>query len=34
MAEKLEIIVDGEVIEIPQSMIEESENGKGDGEDE
>jgi len=34
MAEKLEITVDGEVIEIPQSMIEENENGKGDGEDE
>jgi hypothetical protein len=34
MAEKLEIIVDGETIEIPQSMVEEHTNGKGEDEDE
>ena len=34
MSEKLEIIVDGEVVEIPQSMIDECENGKGEDEDE
>ena len=34
MAEKLEIIIGEEVTEIPQTMIEESENGKGDGKDE
>ena len=34
MAEKLKIIIDGETVEIPQSMIEESENGKGDEGDE
>ena len=32
MAEKLEIIVDDETIEIPQSMIDECENGKGEDE--
>ena len=34
MAEKLEITVDGETVEIPQSMIEESKNGKGNEENE
>ena len=34
MAENLKMIVDGEVVEIPQSMIDECENGKGEDEDE
>ena len=34
MAEKLEIIIGEEVTEIPQTMIEESKNGKGGSDDE
>jgi len=34
MAEKLVIIIDDEITEIPQSMLEEHANGKGDEEDE
>ena len=34
MVETIKITVDGETIEIPQTMIGEHENGKGDDENE